>query len=129
MTVRPVLLLAAAVALAAGCGGNEAERQPPAPSPTGPGLTVSEALASDAEGLLLVRGALYARGAEVRLCEALAESYPPQCGVASVPLEGLSVSDVRGVQRAQGVAWTDTEIKVLGELENGVLVVSDTTLG
>ena len=120
------LFLGVAVVLAVtGCGASDEER-PPAASAAGPGLTVSEALESNDEGPLLVRGSLYARGGETRLCEALAESYPPQCGGASIPVRGLTVSEVEGVQSAEGVSWTEMEIKVLGEIEDGTLVVSDT---
>lgn len=50
-----------------------------------PGISINEALSSDLLGALLVNGYLVIRGGEhddpeeVRLCEALAESYPPQC--------------------------------------------------
>ena len=40
------------------------------------GLTVSEALAGNAEGTLAVKGFLVADPRSVRLCEALAESMP-----------------------------------------------------
>ena len=126
-TVR-LLLLLAAVVLAAGCGGEQADRTPPSGDAAGPGLTVREAVESDAEGPLLVRGALHAREGEIRLCEALAESHPPQCGGASLRVEGLSLSDVEGVQTAQGVSWTEEEVKLLGDVEGDALVVSDTAL-
>ena len=128
ITVRPLLLLAAGVVLAAGCGGDDGDRARPPDSAAGPGLTVSEALESDAEGPLLVRGALHAREGAIRLCEALAESHPPQCAGPSLRVEGLSLSDVDGVRTAQGVSWTEGEVKLLGDLEGGALLVSDTAL-
>ena len=131
--MRFVLTLFAALALAS-CGGESAEPPaspspsppPPAASATGRGLTVSQALAVDVGGPLLVRGALYVRDGETRLCEALAESYPPQCGGASLLVEGVDVSEVEGVQTAEGISWTEGEIKLLGVIEKGTLVVSDT---
>ena len=112
----------------AGCGGDGGGAEPPAADATGRGVTVREALAADVEGPLLVRGALHAREGEIRLCEALAESYPPQCAGPSLRVEGLALSDVEGVQTAQGVSWTDGEVKLLGDVEGGALLVSDTAL-
>jgi hypothetical protein len=126
MTMRLLLVPAALVVLATGCDGDQDDRKPPAGGAAGPTLTIREALESDVEGPLLVRGALHAQGGDVRLCEALAESYPPQCGGPSLRVEGLSLSDVEGVQTTQGVSWTDTEVRLLGDVENGALVVRDT---
>jgi hypothetical protein len=141
--MRLLLAAPALVLLFAGCsqsGGDDVEprappappaasRTPPAPPPTsatGPGLTVSAALRDDVGGPLLVRGLLYESEGEIRLCEALAESYPPQCGGAWLVVQGISLSDVEGVQTAGGVSWTDNEVKLRGEIEKGTLTVSDT---
>ena len=49
----------------------------PPSSAVGPGISIAEALDSTLDGPLLVNGALVIRSDEVRLCEALAESFPP----------------------------------------------------
>jgi hypothetical protein len=93
------------------------------------GLTVSEALATDATGVIAVRGFLLDDGSGARLCEALAESYPPQCGVASIAVTGYEeMVDVPLVQ-AQGVTWTDQTVSLLGEIVDGVLVVDPMVAG
>ena len=93
------------------------------------GLTVSEAMATDATGTIAVQGFLVADGTGARLCEALAESYPPQCGGASVPV--MDYEEVVGVplQNAQGVTWTDDLLSLFGELVDGVFVVDPTVTG
>ena len=56
----------------------------------------------------------------VRLCSALAESYPPQCGVASITVEGLTRPE--DPQFAH-TAWTDQPIALTGEVTGDVLAV------
>ena len=65
------------------------------------------------------RGFLVDTGAELRLCEALAESYPPQCGGESLLVEGEPPDGEWS--EAQGVRWTDEQVTLRGEVEDGVL--------
>ena len=93
------------------------------------GLTISEALATDATGTIAVQGFLVADETGARLCEVLAESYPPQCGGASIPvLEYDEMVDVP-LQNAEGVTWTDESLSLFGELVDGVFVVDPTVAG
>jgi hypothetical protein len=123
---------AALLALVAGAWGG-GEGTPPADSGAGPGaavLSVEEALTSTAEGPLAVEGYIIApEGSEVRLCSALLESYPPQCGEPSLVVEGLDLATVEGLVHTSEpdlaqVSWTDTYVTVHGELRDGVLDVS-----
>jgi len=59
----------------------------------------------------------------VRLCEVLFESFPPQCGGASIEIRGLDLTTVNGLQVEQNVSWTDREVTLTGVLESGVLTV------
>jgi hypothetical protein len=134
--MRTLLLLPLAVLALAACGrGEETEPQqsgPPAPTPgaaTGPGLTVEEAMASDLEGPLLVRGMLLADDESTRLCDALAESYPPQCGGRFLRVEGLDLATMTGLTSAEGVTWSEGLVKLLGDVEDETLVVSATATG
>jgi hypothetical protein len=132
--LRFLLVMLAAVALGAGlaaCGGDEAPSGDGGNAPPSAGeiISVEEALASAPEGPVTVRGFLLAaEGDPVKLCAALAESYPPQCGVASLVVEGLDLSTVEGLTTPTEpdyahTSWTDAEIRLTGELEDGVLVV------
>lgn len=96
---------------------------------TGPGLTVAEARSSKLDHPLLVNGFVVADGERVRLCEALAESYPPQCGGAFLEVRGLDVSSIPGIESEQNVRWTPRPRQVLGEVRGGTLTVSGTTKG
>ena len=130
MTVRPLLLLAALAALAAGCGGEEADRRAPAAgAPARDGaLTVDEALAYEGNESVLVSGNVLARDGEVRLCSGFAESHPPQCAGPSLAVDGLAVSKVPNTRSADGTTWTDEPVELLGRVSGTTLVVSDTAL-
>ena len=84
-----------------------------------PGLTVSEALGHQAtDDLVSVTGALFvgADGA-VRLCEAMAESFPPQCGGSQLAVEGLDLDDVAGLLQTEGnVSWAE-RVTLFGSVE------------
>ncbi|NOY56809.1 MAG: hypothetical protein GXP34_12620 [Actinobacteria bacterium] len=84
-------------------------------------LTVTEA--QSASGNQSVVGLLVADGDVVRLCEVLLESFPPQCGGASIEVRGLDLATVNGLQSERGVSWTDRQIALTGVLESGVLDV------
>jgi hypothetical protein len=100
---------------AAGCGGDE-----------GP-LTPAEA--RDASGEVTVEGALIAiDGEPVRLCSAILESYPPQCGEPSLEVRGLDLDSLdlestRPEDDVTAARWSDRPIQLTGTVEDGVLVV------
>jgi hypothetical protein len=131
-TIALIAMLAAAAALA-GCGGDDAPAGDPltvtAPQSSGlgagPGISIDEALASDSDEVLLVNGNLLAQGGEVRLCSALAESFPPQCGGPSLIVDGLKLEEVDGLVTEGDVAWTDRPIQLLGVVADGTLTVSE----
>jgi hypothetical protein len=95
-----------------------------APVPGG-ALSVAEALESELDEPLLVEGALVAVGDEVRLCSALAESFPPQCGGPSLLVQGLELETVEGLTREGVVAWAESA-SVLGTVEDGILKITQT---
>jgi len=93
------------------------------------GLSVSEALNTDATGVIAVQGFLLDDGTDARLCEVLAESYPPQCGGASIRVTGYEEAITVPLSNAQGVTWTDDSVSLFGEVIDGVLIVSLTASG
>jgi hypothetical protein len=103
-----------------------------APVPGG-GLSIEDALASTLAGPLMVKGYLVApEGEESRLCSALLESNPPQCGEPSLAIEGLDHASVEGLARTDDpavarVTWSNSEISLLGEVHDATLTVSSTS--
>jgi len=132
-TLALIAMLAAAAALA-GCGGDDVAADDAASGPTtpqtsglgaGPGIAIDDALSSGSDEMLLVNGNLLAQDGEVRLCSALAESFPPQCGGASLVVAGLKLEEVDGLITEGDVSWTDRPIQLLGVVGDGTLTVSE----
>ncbi len=86
--------------------------------PTGPGMSVADALGHQAtDDLVTVTGALFANAdGTVYLCDAIAESFPPQCGGDRVLVEGLDLDAVDGLQREGDVAWAEG-VTLFGSVE------------
>jgi hypothetical protein len=101
------------------------------------GLSVADALATDATGTLAVQGFLFADNAGVRLCDALAESFPPQCPQANLTLTDFTLDQLDllpgyediNLQTEQGISWTDQRVTVFGQIDNGELVVDGLSQG
>ena len=99
----------------------------------GPGVTVPEALSSRLDSPLLVNGYLLVRGGEhdnpeqVRLCEALAESFPPQCGGSFLLVEGLGLKSIDGLVSEGPISWTEQPIQLLGVVDGEVLTVGSSS--
>jgi hypothetical protein len=118
--MRLLSLLPLAAAVLAGCGSNGPEGG--GGTDEGP-LSVEQALASEPLEDAVVQGIIFAEGGSVRLCGAVAESYPPQCPGEAVEVEGFDLSTVSDLQTAQGVSWKEDPIRLTGGLQDGVLRV------
>lgn len=134
LKLLPLLLLLVVSALAlAACGSDEAAEPPTPQQPStagigaGPGISIDEAIALESSEPVLVNGWVYARGGEVRFCDAIAESYPPQCPGVSLLVEGLKLEEVDGLQRASGVAWSE-RTQLLGVVADGRITVGENVL-
>lgn len=75
---------------------------------SGPGISVTEAIGQAGGGPVLVNGALFIdEEGGVLLCEAIAESFPPQCGGARLEVQGLDPGG-QLLEEANGVRWTES---------------------
>jgi hypothetical protein len=127
-TLALLATLLAAAALA-GCGGDDSDAAggdtaPATAQAVGPGISIDEALETDSEEPLLVNGNLLITDGQARLCSALAESFPPQCGGASLLVTGLDIAQVEGLMVEGDVMWTDRPIQLAGVVSDGILTVS-----
>lgn len=121
-----LVLAGAAMALTAcssfaSADGNDSIGGPPK------SLSVNQAMRFDGDGPIRVRGALVAQGGGVVMCDALAESYPPQC-VNGVALTGFDVDTMPpGTGQANGVRWVDS-IELIVDRDGGTLRAADDTM-
>ncbi len=145
-TTTRITLLLATIGLAmvlAGCGtlraGDQGGDRPAStclagdpdcqdiPGTTGPAVAppasgaVPVADAAGIEGPFAMTGYYVDDGSGPWLCEALAESFPPQCGGASVRLDpgGFPVA---GLESSQGVTWSNEPVVIEGEFSFGVFM-------
>ena len=120
-------LAALLVLVLSGCGGSGDSASDSATDSSGPvsqgapvpggGLSIQEAIASDLDGPLMVKGYLIERNGAARLCSAILESSPPQCGEPSLRVDGPAP------------AASEEQISLLGEVAGETIVVSETAQG
>jgi hypothetical protein len=82
------------------------------------GVSVAEATAQSIDGAFELRGFFFADGSGARMCETLLESFPPQCGGASIPVGDFEVE--LPLSSESGVSWTDQIVYLEGEIVGGV---------
>jgi hypothetical protein len=65
-----------------------------------------------------VAGYVIETDGELQLCSAILESFPPQCGEPSLAIAGDVDEDLVGER-----------VSLIGDVEDGVLTISETTQG
>lgn len=126
--LRCLSIVIAALAIGAGCGGGDtATTSPDTTQTTADPISLGDLLERGVEGsagdTVLVSAVLVDDGSGMRMCEALAESFPPQCAGRSIGVRHLEVAEVP-LTEEQGVRWTDRAVWLVGWVEDGVFVVS-----
>jgi hypothetical protein len=86
-------------------------------------LTVEQLLARSADTPVAVAGLLHVEQGVTRLCAAILESYPPQCGEPSAELVGLDLSTVPGTTTAGGVTWKEGVVLTVERAADGRFAV------
>jgi hypothetical protein len=90
--------------------------------PAGP-ITVEQLVARSADTPVATQGFLHVVGDVARLCGAILESYPPQCGQPAVELVGLDLEAVDGLTSAEGVNWKESIVLTLERSADGRFTV------
>lgn len=93
---------------------SDASDEPITPSES---LSVAQVLAAGTiDGSFVVSGYLFVDADEnVRLCDMVLESYPPQCGGDSIPVAG-DLSDIE-LTSDQGVSWSNDAVALEGTFD------------
>ena len=104
---------------------------PPVPSDTDPPATatatarvieVSDLVSGSPVSSVTVVGFVVSDASGSRLCEALAESFPPQCGGSRVTIANPDQLDV-DLDKEQGVEWTNTRVQLSGSFDGNSLTI------
>jgi hypothetical protein len=124
------LVTVALLSLLVACGGAGDRSTPPSVAgepvlviadgdpDVGSGLSVAQALTHRAtDDLVTVSGALFVDpDGTVRLCDAIAESFPPQCGGDRLIVQGLDLDAIAGLQTEGDVSWAEG-VTLFGSVE------------
>lgn len=86
-------------------------------------LPVADAVTAGVDGPFLMSGFYLADGSGTRLCEALAESFPPQCGGASIVLDETGTAVETETVTEGDVTWSEQSTSVEGQIVDDVFVV------
>ncbi len=87
-------------------------------------LSVTDALAFKGSEVIAVQGFVIIQDGTARLCDALAESFPPQCGQAGIVIVNpQDLPDVGLVQEGT-TQWSDDVVSVLGYAKDGELTIA-----
>jgi hypothetical protein len=122
MKTFTVLVTVVAALAVAGCG-SDGDSDDASPGGTTTPVFIDEV--SDSDEPQLVTGNLLVQGGEARLCSALAESFPPQCGGPSLLVGGLELETVDGLVTEGDVSWTDRPIVLEGIVDGDTLTIGD----
>ena len=128
------LLAGLAVFALGSCGGSDSPDDAGTSAPTsvvatadGDTLTVGELLDAEDQGRsghnVVVVAMLVDDGTGMRMCEALAESLPPQCVGSSIEVMNPDVIEVDFTED-QGVRWTEGPVSLFGWVEGDTFFVS-----
>jgi hypothetical protein len=121
-TALTVTLVVLATAALAGCGDDDSSSATTTSAPAPP-ITVEQLVARSADTPVAAQGFLHVLDDVARLCGAILESYPPQCGQPSVELVGLDLDAVDGLTSAEGVTWKESIVLTLQRAVDGRFTV------
>lgn len=91
------------------------------------GLSIDEAMAYEGSEVVAVSGYFVSIDGEARLCSALAESFPPQCGGDSLTIANPEALASSPLVEEGTTQWSEETITVLGTIDGDTLTVDVTS--
>lgn len=116
-------ILSLVLFLIAGCGGLEPSARVPktAVLSTSDVLPISAAIASTPDRRLVVRGFVFERAGQTRLCETLREAFPPQCAPSSLTVVNSDALPELDYDSYRDVRWSRQPVALYGLLAGDTL--------
>jgi hypothetical protein len=90
------------------------------------GLSVAEAIAYQGSEPVAVHGYVVRTSETAQLCETLAESFPPQCGGASLALVNADTIDDLPLLEEGDVQWSSNSVILVGTVAGTELTIEAT---
>lgn len=90
----------------------------------GGGLSVAEVLASDIDGGFAIAAFYFETSEGLLLCDAIAESFPPQCGGERIEVDNGAGVEIGPLQTEGEVTWSPEPVSIIGEVVDGVFVTT-----
>jgi hypothetical protein len=114
-TCHPIVgMVAFALLVTGACAGGPGGGAAPAPTP----ISATAALqVADGTAVVVTAGLVAQSTSEVRLCDAMTTSVPPQCVSDALQVDGLDLSEVTGTSTDAGVTWASA-VTVRGTMMN-----------
>ncbi len=91
------------------------------------GLSVSDAIGYEGAQPVAVHGYVVRTSDAAQLCEVLAESYPPQCGGASLALANPDATDGLPLVEDGDVQWSPDIVILIGTVTGNELTIDTTS--
>jgi hypothetical protein len=110
-------LVALATLLPLSCGeegGDDPSLEP------GSLVAIGDVLGTDVDVEVRVRGPVFRMAGTTRICSAILESFPPQCGEPSLVVEGWDIDADERARTEGGVTWVES-VELTGTMSDGVL--------
>jgi hypothetical protein len=86
-------------------------------------VAIEEVAEADVDVAVRVRGPVFLVDGTTRICSAILESFPPQCGEPSLVVEGWDIDSDERAQTEGGVTWVE-DVELAGRVQDGVLVAA-----
>ena len=91
------------------------------------GLSVSEAIAYEGPQPVAVHGYVVRTSEAAHLCETIAESYPPQCGGASLTLANPDATDDLPLIEEGDLQWSPDIVTLIGTVAGNEVTIDTTS--
>jgi hypothetical protein len=86
-------------------------------------VAIEQVTGTDVDVEVRVRGPAFRVAGTTRICSAILESFPPQCGEPSLVVDGWDIDTDAQAQTAGDVTWVE-DVELSGTIDEGVLRVA-----
>jgi hypothetical protein len=86
-------------------------------------VAIEDVIEADTDVSVRVRGPAFRVAGTTRICSAILESFPPQCGEPSLVVEGWDIDSAERARTEGSVTWVE-DVELAGPIHDGVLAAA-----